>query len=73
MESLKLLLSSFLCQTETESENDFFVVSNKDDWSVKFHKKLEAGDKTDRNDKTDNGGKECVDQEEDSDDRNQEG
>ena len=30
-------------------------------WLVEFHKKLEAGDKTDNDDK------ECVDQEEDSD------
>ena len=40
-------------QTETESENDFFVVSNKDDWLVKFHEKLEAGDENDTNDETD--------------------
>ena len=27
-------------QTQSESENDFLVVSNEDDWLVKFHKKL---------------------------------
>ena len=40
---------------------------------MKFHKKLEAGDKTGRNDKTDTDDKEHVDQGEDSDARNQEG
>ena len=56
-----------------ELENEFFAVSSKDDWLVKFHKRLEAGDKTDRNDKTDNDGKECADQEQDSDAHNEEG
>ena len=54
-------------QTETESENDFFVVSNKDDWLVKFHKKLEAGDENDRNDETDTESEQCVHQEQGSD------
>ena len=54
-------------QTETESENDFFVVSNKDDWLVKFHEKLEAGDENDRNDETDTESEQCVHQEQGSD------
>ena len=40
---------------------------------MKSHEKLEAGAKTDRNDKADNDGKEHVDQEEDSDALNWEG
>ena len=60
-------------QTELESENEFFVVSNKDNWLVKFHKRLEAGDKTDRNDKTDNDSKVHADQEQDSDAHDEEG
>ena len=58
---------------DQELENESFVVSNKDDWLVKFHKKLEVGDKTGRNDKTDDGSRECVDQEEESDAHNEEG
>ena len=60
-------------QTESELENEFFVVSNKDDWLVKFHEKLETGDETDTNDETDNDGEEFVDQEEDSDSHDGEG
>ena len=60
-------------QTESESENDFFVVSNKDDWLVKFHEKLATGDETDSSDETDNDSEECVDQEEDIDAHNEEG
>ena len=54
-------------QTDSELENVFFVVSNKDDWLVKFHELLVAGDETDANDETDSDGDEYVDQEEDSD------
>ena len=50
-------------QAESESENEFFVVSNKDDWLETFHKKLEAGDESDRNDEIDDDGEEYVDQE----------
>ena len=61
-------------QTDSESENDFFVVSNKDDWLVKFHEQLVAGDQTDGNNETDSDDDdEYVDQEEDSDGHNCEG
>ena len=55
-----------------ELENEFFAVSSKDDWLVKFHKKLEAGDENDRNDETDTESKQCVHQEQDSDVHNEE-
>ena len=49
------------------------MVSNKDDWLVKFHQQLAAVDKTDGNNETDSDGEEYVDQEEDSDGHDWEG
>ena len=60
-------------RTDSESENDFFVVSNKDDWLVKFHQRLVAVDETDGDCESDSDAEECVDQAEDSDGHDWEG
>ena len=60
-------------RTDSESENDFFVVSNKDDWLVKFHQRLVAVDETDGDCESDSDAEEHVDQAEDSDGHDWEG